>query len=211
MDIVWAVRELCKGENGFVNMFNKAKSSGKLADLTGGSSDAAAFETLLYGKARPVLIELINNAYNFKDYVVKLRDVLVSDGLSVTDANRALATFFAAFGFPGFRITDPGLQQTLIDDDGTAKTEYVGEVRDGVAHGVGVRNFYYEGKWCSLDECVWIDGVMCGYDYAKELEFGMFEDQKMGFVVDDCFVGKYKYLYSSGEESYENGKALDLN
>ena len=36
MDIINGVRELCKGENGFVNMFDKAKSGGKLASLTGG-------------------------------------------------------------------------------------------------------------------------------------------------------------------------------
>ena len=35
MDIIWAIRELCRGEHGFENMFDKSKSGGKLAKLTG--------------------------------------------------------------------------------------------------------------------------------------------------------------------------------
>ena len=60
MDIINGVRELCKGENGFVNMFDKAKSGGKLASLTGGDREADLFETLLYGSARETLVEMIN-------------------------------------------------------------------------------------------------------------------------------------------------------
>ena len=33
-----------------------------------------------------------------------------------------------------------------------------------------------------------------------ELEFGAFEDQKIGFVVGDNFVGKMKVITSDGEE-----------
>ncbi len=36
MDIIHAIRELCRGEHGFENMFDKTKSSGKLGQLTGG-------------------------------------------------------------------------------------------------------------------------------------------------------------------------------
>ena len=35
MDIIYAIRELCRGEHGFENMFDKAKSQGKLSQLTG--------------------------------------------------------------------------------------------------------------------------------------------------------------------------------
>ena len=143
MDIIWAIRELCKGDKGFENMFDKAKSGGKLAKLTGGDRDAELFEELLYGGARETLVEMINDAYNFKGYAVK-------------------------------------------------------------PHGVGVRNFYYEGKWTNLDECVWIDGVMCGYDYAKELEFGAFEDQKIGFVVNDSFVGNIRIIPAGDSEPFDD-------
>ena len=198
MDIIYAIRELCRGEHGFENMFDKAKSSGKLSQLTGGDREAELFETLLYGNARETLIEMINDAYNFKQYAVEAHGLLMSDGLSAMDAKRALEIFFITFGFPGYRNIETS--ETLIDEQPSYKTVYEGEVKDGKEHGVGVRNFYYEGKWTNLDECVWIDGVMCGYDYAKELEFGAFEDQKIGFVVGDNFVGKIKVITSDGEE-----------
>ena len=198
MDIIWAIRELCKGDKGFENMFDKSKSGGKLAKLTGGDRDAELFEALLYGCARETLVEMINDAYNFKQYAVKAHGLLVKDGLSVFDAKRALEIFFIAFGFPGYRTIET--METITDEQPSYKTVYEGEVKDGKEHGVGVRNFYYEGKWTNLDECVWIDGVMCGYDYAKELEFGAFEDQKIGFVVGDNFVGKIKVITSDGEE-----------
>ena len=198
MDIIHAIRELCRGEHGFENMFDKTKSSGKLGQLTGGDREAELFETLLYGSARETLIEMINDAYNFKQYAVEAHGLLMSDGLSAMDAKRALEIFFITFGFPGYRNIETS--ETLIDEQPSYKTVYEGEVKDGKEHGVGVRNFYYEGKWTNLDECVWIDGVMCGYDYAKELEFGAFEDQKIGFVVGDNFVGKIKVITSDGEE-----------
>ena len=198
MDIIHAIRELCRGEHGFENMFDKTKSSGKLGQLTGGDREAELFETLLYGSARETLIEMINDAYNFKQYAVEAHGLLMSDGLSALDAKRALEIFFITFGFPGYRKIETS--ETLIDEQPSYKTVYEGEVKDGKEHGVGVRNFYYQGKWSGLDECVWIDGVMCGYDYAKELEFGAFEDQKIGFVVGDNFVGKIKVITSDGEE-----------
>ena len=42
-DIIWAIRELFKGDKGFENMFDKSKSGGKLASLTGGNRDAEPF------------------------------------------------------------------------------------------------------------------------------------------------------------------------
>lgn len=210
MDIICAIRELCKGENGFENMFNKSKSTGKLGKLTGGSKDARLYETLIFGSARKKLVELILDAYNHREYEADIRSLLISDGLSAADAKRALEIFYTAFGFPGYRRIDRSKEQTIIDEDGKARTEYRGEAENGKEHGVGVRNFYYEGKWCSLDECVWIDGVMCGYDYAKELEFCAFEDKKCGFVVNNYFVGRFKYIYSDGEESYEQGMKLNI-
>ncbi len=202
MDIISAIRELCTGKDGFENMFDKTKSAGKLAALTGGNGEAKLFETLLFGSARETLIEMINDAYNFKEYAVKLQRLLTSDGLSAAQAERALEIFFTAFGFPGYRTVKA--RETVIDEKPSYKTVYEGEVKNGKPHGAGVRNFYYEGKWSSLDECVWIDGVMCGYDYVKELEFGAFEDKKIGFVVNDCFVGRMKVIASDGEEYDDN-------
>ncbi len=198
MDIINAIRELCKGENGFLNMFDKAKSGGKLASLTGGDRDADLFEALLYGSARDTLVEMINDAYNFKQYAVEAHRLLVCDGLDAIDAKRTLEIFFTAFGFPGYRTE--GAKETIVNEQPDFKTEYEGEVQNGKPHGVGVRNSYYEGKWIALDECVWMGGIMCGYDYAKELEFDAFEDQKIGFVINDRFVGKIKIIASDGEE-----------
>ena len=56
MDIIWAIRELCKGDKGFENMFDKSKSGGKPAILTGGDRDAELFKALLYGGARDTLV-----------------------------------------------------------------------------------------------------------------------------------------------------------
>ena len=209
MDIIWAIRELCKGDKGFENMFDKSKSGGKLAKLTGGDRDAELFEALLYGGARETLVEMINDAYNFKQYAVKAHGLLVKDGLSVLDAKRALEIFFIAFGFPGYRNIETS--ETIIDEQPSYKTVYEGEVKNGKEHGVGVRNFYYEGKWTNLDECVWIDGVMCGYDYAKELEFGAFEDQKIGFVVNDSFVGNTRIIPTGEDEPfYDTFKKFEI-
>ena len=202
MDIISAIRELCKGDKGFENMFDKAKSGGKLAKLTGGGRDTELFEALLYGSARETLVEMINDAYNFKKYAVKVQELLAKDGLSALDAERALAIFFIAFGFPGYRSIKSS--ETVIDEQPSYKTVYEGEVKNGKPHGVGVRNFYYKGKWSSLDECVWIDGVMCGYDYAKELEFGAFEDQKIGFVVNDNFVGNIRVIPAGDFEPFDD-------
>ena len=203
MDIIWAIRELCKGDKGFENMFDKAKSGGKLASLTGGDRDAELFEVLLYGKARSALVEMIDDAYNYKEYAVRAYELLVKDGLSVYDAKRALEIFFIAFGFPGYRTM--GAQETIVDESGNSKTVYEGEVKNGKPHGCGSRNFYYEGKWSALDECVWIDGIMIGYDYARELEFSAFEDQKIGFVINDRFVGNIRIIASDGEEFDDGG------
>ncbi len=210
MDIISAIRELCRGENGFENMFDKAKSQGKLGQLTGGDREAELFETLLYGGARETIIEMINDAYNFKEHAVKAHGLLVSEGLGATDAKRALEIFFKAFGFPGYREMDKSKVCTVSDTIGSNFTvEYEGEVRDGKEHGIGVRTCYSGGNWSSYDECVWIDGVMNGYMSAKEIEFGMFEVQKIGFVVDDHEVGKTK-CFSGEDEYYDDGIRFDV-
>ena len=134
MDIIWAIRELCKGDKGFENMFDKSKSGGKLASLTGGNRDAELFEALLYGGARETLVEMINDAYNFKQYAVEAHGLLVKDGLSVFDAKRALEIFFIAFGFPGYRNIETS--ETITDEQPSYKTVYEGEVKNGNAHGV---------------------------------------------------------------------------
>ena len=211
MDIIWAIRELCCGEHGFEDMFDKAKSKGKLAKLTGGERDAELFEALLYGGARETLVEMINDAYNFKGYAVKAHGLLVKDGLSAYDAKRALEIFFIAFGFPGYRDMDESRVAELTDGDSSFSTEYKGEVLNGKEHGIGARTCYYNGKWCNYDECVWIDGVMCGFDNAKEVEFEMFEDSKIGFVVNDRFVGKTRVIPAGEDEAFDDvGKMFEI-
>ena len=210
MDIIPAIRELCKGDKGFENMFDKKKSGGKLGTLTNGSRDAELFEALLYGKARSALIEMINDAYNFKEYAVKAHGLLMKDGLSAMDAKRALEIFFTAFGFPGYREMDQSKVSTLSDTVGSDfKVEYEGEVLNGKEYGVGARTCYSHGKWCHYDECVWIDGVMNGYLSAKDLEFSAFEVQKIGFVVDDHEVGKTK-CFSGEDEYYDDGLKFNV-
>ena len=204
MDIVTAIRKLCEGENAFHDLFDKTKTYDKLLALADDKKDGELFGVLLYGKARNTLIEMINDAYNFKKYAVKAHGLLVKDGLSAYDAKRALEIFFIAFGFPGYRVIDESKVDTIVTDDGKFRTEYKGEVRNGKEHGVGVRTCYYEGQWCNYDECVWIDGVMCGYDYAKELEFGAFEDQKIGFVVNDNFVGNIRIIPAGDYEPFDD-------
>ena len=210
MDIIPAIRELCKGDKGFENMFDKKKSGGKLGTLTNGSRDAELFEALLYGKARSALIEMINDAYNFKEYAVKAHGLLMKDGLSALDAKRALEIFFTAFGFPGYRKMDQSKVSTLSNTVGSDfKVEYEGEVLNGKEHGIGTRTCYSHGKWCHYDECVWIDGVMNGYLSAKDLEFSAFEVQKIGFVVDDHEVGKTK-CFSGEDEYYDDGLKFNV-
>ena len=64
MDMISAMRNLCKGENGFVCMFDQAKSQGKLSRLTEGHPDAILFETMLYGQAKSALAELLHERRN---------------------------------------------------------------------------------------------------------------------------------------------------
>ena len=201
MDIVSAIRKLCEGKNAFHDLFDKTKSYEKLLALADDKSDAELFGVLLYGKARNTLLEMINDAYNFKQYAVKAHGLLVSDGLDAADAKRALEIFFKTFGFPGYREMDQSKVSTVSDTiSENFTTEYEGEVLGGKEYGVGTRTCYSNGKWCNYDECVWIDGVMIGYDFAKEIEFGAFETQKIGFVVEDNFVGNIKCFYGEDEE-----------
>ena len=201
MNMIDAIRALCKGENGFVNMFDPARSQGKLARFTEGHVDSILFETMLYGQAKSALLELIHDSYNFKAYITWIHSLLMDDGMSEAEAKRTLDYFFTAFGFPGYRQVDPAKVSTVSDTVGeNFKVEYEGEVENGKEYGVGARNCYHHGKWCSLDECVWVSGVMIGYDFAKEIEFGAFEIQKIGFVVEDYFVGNIKCFCGEDEE-----------
>ena len=205
MDIVSAIRKLCEGENAFRDLFDKTKSYEKLLALADDKKDAELFSALLYGTARSTLIDMINDAYNFKEYAVKAHGLLVSDGLDAIDAKRALEIFFKAFGFPGYREMDLSKVSTLSDTiSENFTTEYEGEVQNGKEYGVGTRICYSNGKWCSYDECVWIDGVMIGYDFAKEIEFGAFEDQKIGFVVNDNFVGNIRVIPAGDYEPFND-------
>ena len=201
MDIVTAIRKLCEGKNTFHDLFDKTKTYEKLLALADDKKDAELFGALLYGKARNTLLEMINDAYNFKQYAVKAHGLLVSDGLDAADAKQAIEIFFKAFGFPGYRDMDESKVSTVSDTISENFTaEYEGEVLGGKEYGVGTRTCYSNGKWCNYDECVWIDGVMIGYDFAKEIEFGAFETQKIGFVVEDNFVGNIKCFCGEDEE-----------
>ena len=205
MDIVTAIRKLCEGENAFHDLFDKTKTYEKLLALADDKKDAELFGALLYGSARDTIVEMINDAYNFKQYAVKAHGLLVSDGLDAADAKRAIEIFFKAFGFPGYREMDPSKVSTVSDTiSENFTTEYEGEVLGGKEYGVGTRTCYSNGKWCSYDECVWIDGVMIGYDFAKEIEFGAFEDQKIGFVVNDNFVGNIRVIPAGDYEPFND-------
>ncbi|MBQ8388827.1 MAG: hypothetical protein IJX46_07880 [Clostridia bacterium] len=204
MNIIWVIREICAAEGGFEDMFNRQDSYRRLTELSDDKKDAELFAKLIYGRARETVAELIHDAYNYESYTPKIRAELTRSGLTEADARRALEIFYEAFGFPGYRRTDPKKMGLVISEDGNFRTEYTGEVRDGKEHGVGIRTCYYEGKWCNYDECVWVDGVMCGYDNAKEMEFGMFEDKKIGFVVNDCFVGKMRVIPAGEDEPFDD-------
>ena len=201
MDIVSAIRKLCEEEKGFQGLFDRARSYEKLLALAEEKKDVELFSALIYGKARGAVVEMINDVYRYKEYAVKAHGLLMADGLGAVDAKRALDIFFKTFGFPGYREMDRSKVSTVSDTVGADfKVEYEGEVRDGKEYGVGVRNCYSHGKWCSLDECVWINGVMIGYDFAKEIEFGAFETKKIGFVVEDNFVGNIQCFCGEDEE-----------
>ena len=210
MNLIWVIRSLCSGEKGFENLFDREKSYAKLIEFSDNKKEAEQFATLLYGSARKALVELILDAYNYETYAETVVAELVSDGFSADEAKRILEIFFRAFGFPGYRDMDKSRVAILLDGDDRFRTEYVGEAVDGKEHGIGVRTCYYNGKWCSHDECVWIDGEMTGFDNAKEMEFEVFEDRKMGFVVNNNFVGRFKCIFSDGTESYEDGVKLNI-
>lgn len=200
MDIISAIRKVCEGEKGFYNLFDKAKSYDKLCALTDDKKAAELFTRLIYGKARGALVELIKNAYKYKDCEGAVIVALMGDGLSGEEAVKALEIFYKAFGFPDYREMDKAKVSTLKDAVNDLTIEYVGEVQGGKEYGVGARTCYYNGEFCNYDECVWINGVMNGYNSAREIEFGAFETRKIGFVADDNFVGNTKCIYGEDEE-----------
>lgn len=208
MDIISAVRALCRAEDGFVKLFDKTYSHRILCGLVDCSRDVKRFETLIHGAARKPLLNMICNVYDYPNAEKKILDALQSDGLNESEAKSALEIFYRAFGFPGYRTLNPDKVSTLIED-GTFRVEYTGEVEDGKEHGIGVRECYYKGKWCNRDECVWMDGVMNGYNHAKELEFETFEIEKIGFVVNDQYVGTIRCRYNDKEEN-DHGVRLNI-
>lgn len=210
MNLIWVIRELCSGEDGFEGLFDKDASFERLMELSDNKQEAGQFAVLIYGPTREVLLELINDAYNYRAYAEKIKGDLHNRGLSEAAAKRTLEIFFEAFGFPGHRHCDPSRFGVVITESDDFRTEYKGEVKDGKEHGVGVRTCYFEGKECNYDECVWVNGVMCGYNSSKEVEFGMFEDKKIGFVANDYFIGKIRVFPADGEEYNDLGKKLDI-
>lgn len=209
MNTVWAIREICTG--GIEALFDRERSYRKLLELSDNAEEAALFAELIYGRARGTIIELIHDAYDYKAYAEKAQSQLVAGGMSYADATRATRIFYEAFGFPGYRYTDESKVDTIVTDDGRFRTEYRGEVRGGKEHGVGARTCYFDGNFCNYDECVWVDGVMCGYDDAKEVTFEVFEDHKIGFVANDYMIGKTKVFPSGDEAFYDNGKTLKFD
>jgi hypothetical protein len=210
-DIVSAIRTICEPERGFEDLFDKNRGGALLASLCDDSRSVSLLSTLLYGRARASLIELIGDAYEY----IKLSDPviynLMRDGLSVTDATEALEIFFTAFGFPGYRDrTSTPITEFVSYDKENYKCIHKGESRDGVEYGVGVRTNYYDGECCGFDECVWVCGRMIGYCHSFEVELLAFEENKYGFVVNDTFVGKYMVIGDDGEEGYMTGKPVPV-
>ena len=210
MNIVFVIRELCCGENGIENLFDYNKSYQKLIDLSDDKKYATLFASMIYGNTKNTLIELIHDAYNYQTYIKKIKTMLISSGMNNDDAKKTIEIFLEAFAFPKYRKVDPSKVDTIITVDGDFKTVYIGEVKNKKEHGVGEKTLYYQGKWCNYYETVWVDGVMCGYEYTKEMEFGIFEDKKYGFVSNNCLIGKTRVFASSGEEFDDIGKTLSI-
>ena len=209
MNIIWVIREIC-AKDSFESLFDFHKSYSKIIDLSNNKKDATCFTAMIYGKARATLIELIHDAYRYETYIKKIKSDLIAGGQYEDEATRAIEIFLEAFGFPGFRKMDDDKVDTIITENGDFRTEYTGEVRDGKEHGVGIKTLYYQGNWCNYYETVWVDGTMCGYEYAKEMEFGIYEDKKIGFVVNNSLIGKARVFASSGEEFNDLGKELNI-
>lgn len=74
MNLIWVIRELCAGEDGFEGLFNKDASFQKLMDLSDNKHEAGQFAVLIYGSTREVLLELINDAYNYRVYAEKIKN-----------------------------------------------------------------------------------------------------------------------------------------
>ena len=209
MNIVDAIRKMCEEKNGFRNLFNKALSYEKLCSLVDDKKDAELFATLIYGKARRILLMLIQDTYNYKKHAIQVEAFLQADGLSASDARKALEVFYRAFGFPDYREMDKRKMAILVDGDDHFRTTYTGEVRDGKEYGIGTRTCYYEGKFSSCDESVWINGEMTGYISTKEIEFFAFETFKIGFVVEDYLVGNTMFI-SGEDKEYQQGVKLGI-
>lgn len=202
---------MCESESGFVDLFNKEKSYDKLVKLTDDRRGAELLSRLLYGRARAGLIKLVGDAFEYEKYSKLIKDELIADGLSPSDATEALGIFLRAFGFPGYRdeFINP-IGEFVSYESEKFRTVYKGEMKDGREYGVGVRHNFYDGDSCGFDECVWIEGRMLGYCYSSEVEFGAFESKKYGFVLNDCYVGKYMIVHEDGECEYMEGVALRI-
>ena len=210
MNIIWAIRELCKGENGIENLFDFNKTYEKLIDLSDNKQEATQFAAMLYGGAREKVLELIHNAYKYKDYLADIESSLIKGGMYESEAKRTIEIFLEVFAFPGYREVDESKIQKIVTEEGDFRTEYIGEVKDGKEHGVGKKTLYYQGEWCNYYETVWIYGIMYGYEFGKEMEFGMYEDKKIGFVANNCLIGKTRIFASSGEEFNDLGKNINI-
>ena len=123
MNIIWAIREICVGEKGIENLFDREKSYQKLIDLSDNKNDATTFATLLYGQAREILIELIHDAYNYQRYIEQIIAILLENGIKETEIARSIEIFLEAFGFPNFRFSDPSKVKTIVTENGDFKYE----------------------------------------------------------------------------------------
>ena len=195
MNIVNAIRTICEVEKGFNMLFDEKQCMAKMKDLCQDKKDVQLFQKLFHGKAKSSLIELINHVYEYKQKENVVICALQVDGLTLSDAKKAVCIFYEAFGFPGYRNIKK--ECTIEDGDAHFKIIYKGEVVNGKEYGVGVRRCYYDGKESNIDECIWINGRMIGYCESKDVEFGCFETFKTSFVVEDMMVGSVKNTYAS--------------
>ena len=121
MDISWAIREICSGENGIENLFDRDKSYLKLINLSDNKKDAIVFSKMIYESTREIVIELIHNAYFYESYIEKIYSKLITEGMNEIEAIRATQIFLEAFGFPGYRNMDSSKVDTIITIKGDFK------------------------------------------------------------------------------------------
>ena len=147
MKISDALRELATGANGFTRLFNRGRTYYELCEAMGESIELELFSELLYGCAKDKLVELINDAYNYKVYADEIADMLCSEGYgSESEVRDALDSFLLAFGFPDYRNADDAtFGEVVLEDGENIRVLFSGEIYDGIPHGIGTKRTYRNG------------------------------------------------------------------